>query len=99
MGWYKDDAGYIDNVFDTHTFSNANIRAGAADPSLAPDITIDNASLVEEDFNTAKTLGGRAALRVDLSDNWTLTVGVMRQELDAQGVWDHDPSEVGDLKV
>ena len=102
VGWYQKDAGYIDNVPTTHTFSNANIRAGLTDPALiaiAQDITVDNAAVVEDDFNTATTQGGRAALRVDLSDNWTVSAMVLRQELETQGVWDHDPTEVGDLKA
>ena len=101
-GWYEQDAGYIDNVFTSHTFSNANIRAGLTDPALiaiAQDITVDNAGIVEKDFNDARNVGGRAALRIDLSDNWTATASVLRQELKTQGVWDHNPTEFGDLKV
>lgn len=102
VGWLKEEAGYIDNVPTTHTFSNANIRAGLSDPALiaiAADITVDNAAAVKEDFNDSTTLGARAALRVDLSDNWTATAMVLRQELETHGVWDHDPTGVGDLKV
>ena len=102
VGWHKEDAGFIDNVPYSHTFSNANIRAGLTDPALiakAADITVDNADVVESDFNEATTTGARAALGIDLNDNWTVTASVMRQELEASGVWDHDPEEVGDLKV
>lgn len=106
VGYVKEDAGYIDNIFGTHTFSNANIRAGLdpADPNyanllaIAADQTYDNAAIVEENFNTATTVGGRAALRVDLNDNWTATAGVMFQNLETNGVWDHDPT-LGDLVV
>ena len=102
VGWHKEDAGFIDNEPYSHTFSNANIRAGLSDPALiakAADITVDNADVVENDFNEATTTGARAALGIDLNDNWTVTANVMRQELEASGVWDHDPTEVGDLKV
>ena len=102
VGWHKEDAGFIDNVPYSHTFSNANIRAGLTDPALiakAADITVDNAEVVENDFNEATTTGARAALGIDLNDNWTVTANVMRQELEASGVWDHDPTEAGDLKV
>jgi iron complex outermembrane receptor protein len=101
VGYYKRDPGFIDNVAGTHTFSNANIRAGLTDPELiaiAEDITIDNNSIAEENFNEATTIGGRAALRVDLSDSWTATAGVIYQDLESKGVWDHDPS-IGDLQV
>ena len=102
VGWHKEDAGFIDNVPYTHTFSNANVRAGLTDPALiakAADITLDNAEVVENDFNEATTTGARAALGIDLSDNWTVTANIMRQELESSGVWDHDPTEVGDLEV
>jgi outer membrane receptor protein involved in Fe transport len=101
VGWYEDDAGYIDNVPTTHTFSNANIRAGLTDPALiaiAQDITVDNSAVVKDNFNTAKTTGGRAALSIDLNDNWTATAMVLRQKLETDGVWDHDPTEFGDLQ-
>ena len=103
VGYRKDEAGYIDNVPGTHTFDLSGIRASVADdPALvemAADQTIDNADYVQEDFNTAETTGGRVALRVDLNENWTVTASVMRQELEAKGVWDHDPTDVGDLSV
>lgn len=102
VGWVKEDAGYIDNVASSHTFSNANVRAGLTDPALialAQDITIDNDELVEKDFNEATTVGARVGLKVDLSDDWTVTATVMGQNLDSEGVWDHDPFEVGDLQV
>lgn len=102
VGWHKEDAGFIDNVPYSHTFSNANIRAWLSDPALiaeAADQTYDNAGIVEDDFNEATTSGFRALLGIDLNDNWTVTAGVMRQELETSGVWDHDPSEVGDLEV
>ena len=101
VGYVKEDAGYIDNIFGSHTFRNGNVRTGGANPAwdaIAADQTYDNAAIVEENHNTATTVGGRAALRVDLNDNWTATAGVMFQSLETQGVWDHDPS-LGDLVV
>lgn len=101
VGFVKEDAGYIDNIFGTHTFRNGNVRTGGADPTwdaIAADQTYDNAAIVEENHNTASTVGGRALLRVDLNDNWTATAGVMFQSLETEGVWDHDPT-LGDLVV
>jgi len=66
--------------------------------ALAADITVDNSDVVEKNFNEATTVGGRAALAIDLNDSWTLTAHAMFQDLEAEGVWDHDPS-VGDLQV
>ena len=64
VGYVKEEGGYIDNILGSHTFSNANIRAGLTDPvliAIAADQTYDNAAIVEENFNTATTVGGRAA--------------------------------------
>ena len=102
MGFYKHDGGYIDNVLGGHTFSRSNIRAGLPADSplraIAADVTVTNEDVVEENFNEATTYGGRAALRIDLNDSWTFTAGAMFQDVDREGVWDHDPT-VGDLQV
>ena len=62
VGWYRHDAGYIDNVPGTRAFLP---QPGG--------IVINNAPLVEEDFNDVDVIGGRAALGIDLDDNWTAT--------------------------
>ena len=108
VGYYKKDAGYIDNVPGEYTFRHGYIRAGVADnPELvaaAADITVNNytdgdiGNVAKENFNEATTKGARAALRVDLNDSWTVTAGAIYQDLESEGVWDHDPT-VGDLKV
>ncbi|MBA3811571.1 MAG: TonB-dependent receptor [Caulobacteraceae bacterium] len=79
------DAGYIDNVFGTRTFATS----GA---------TIDNAGVVEKDFNRADTIGGRAALKIDLGANWTVTPEIIGQQLWARGVYGFQEG-VGDLQV
>lgn len=86
VGWHIQDAGYIDNVLRTITFEGAGI-------------TVDNADLVEDNFNDATTTGARAALRIDLNDNWTVTPGLMLQDQQANGVFTHDPEDIGDLKA
>ena len=102
VGYNKEQGGFIDNVPGTHTFSRGYIRAGL-DPAsplndVAADITVDNSAIAEENFNDATTRGARAALAVDLNDSWTLTAAAMMQDVEANGVWDHDPS-IGDLEV
>ena len=102
VGYNKVQGGFIDNVPGTHTFSRGYIRAGL-DPAsplndVAADITVDNSEVAEKNFNDATTRGARAALAVDLNDSWTMTAAMMMQDVEANGVWDHDPS-VGDLKV
>ena len=87
VGWYQRDAGYIDNVAGTRSFLP---RPGG--------ITVNNAGFVKKDFNTSEVYGGRAALKIDLDDNWTVTPTVIYQEQRNKGVFGYEPS-VGDLQV
>src|SRR5688500_10386433 len=57
VGWEKYDAGYVDNVRGTRTFPSSGI-------------TIDNADRADDDYNDAHTFGARAALGIDLNENW-----------------------------
>ena len=57
-----------------------------------------NAGLEEKNFNDIKTYGGRAALKIDLDDNWTVTPTFMYQKMKANGVFFYDP-DLGDLKI
>ena len=86
VGWHEQTAGYIDNIAASRTFS----RSG---------VTVDNAPFVEDNFNVETTSGARAALGIDLNDSWTLTAKVLHQQLETEGVWDHDPEDIGDLQV
>lgn len=86
VGWYVDSPGYIDNVLTSVTLEGVGV-------------TKDNADLVEEDFNTSTSAGMRAALKIDLNDSWTLTPGLMMQSQDTDGVYDHDPEDIGDLEA
>jgi iron complex outermembrane receptor protein len=87
VGFYQHDAGYIDNV--------PGVRRFLPQPG---GITVNNNALVEKDFNDTDTWGGRAALKIDLDDNWTVTPTVLYQEQRTHGVYGYDPS-VGDLQV
>ncbi len=72
--------------------------AGYIDRVLAdsPGGTFDNADVVDEDINTIETVGARAALRLDASDNVDLTLGLIYQDLTADGHSDMSPG-AGDL--
>lgn len=87
VGWHTQTAGYIDNVPGTLT------------PEGNPSFTHDNTSLVEEDFNDETISGMRAQSKIDLNENWTLTPGLIYQQQDSNGVYEHDPKDVGDLEV
>lgn len=101
VGWHEYDAGYIDSVPASinYPWSSAN--------SVSGDVSRDNTApypgqpvaKIEDDFNDATTTGARVALKIDLSENWTLTPGLMVQSQDTNGTWAHDPEDVGDLKA
>jgi outer membrane receptor protein involved in Fe transport len=65
--------------------------------SDSPGGTFNNADIVDEDVNSIETVGARAALRLDISDNVDLTFGLIYQDLSADGHSDVTPG-AGDLK-
>lgn len=84
VGWVRRDAGFIDNVRVQRTFPSTLI-------TVPPDgITTDNAASVEDNYNSAETYGARAALRIDLNDNWTITPTVMAQKQTTDGAFGAD---------
>jgi iron complex outermembrane receptor protein len=100
VGFYQRDAGYIDNVPGTRTFCGTATRDGDGNINgcLRDGITVNNAAFVKKDFNTNEVYGGRAALKVDLDDNWTVTPTVIYQQMKSKGIFGYDRS-VGDLDV
>ncbi|WP_295443319.1 TonB-dependent receptor [Sphingorhabdus sp. EL138] len=60
--------------------------------------TIDNDAFVEDNYNDATYRGGRIALTWKVTDDWSVDLMHVRQELDTDGVFDFEP-DVGDLKV
>ncbi len=91
VGWATKTPGYIDNVPGTITFPTASAVAGRP-------ITANNAAYVKDHYNDTETYGARAALRIDLNDNWTVTPQVMGQKQKNGGGFSYDPS-LGDLKI
>ena len=86
VGFSDNEGGYIDAVSDSITYPLSGI-------------TRTNEGYVKSDFNKAMTKGYRAALRIDLSDSWTLDANVMGQQTETDGVWDHEPERLGKYKV
>jgi iron complex outermembrane recepter protein len=91
VGFYRRDGGYIDNIAGSRTFT-------LDDGDPATNKTVTNAALVEDDFNDVATYGGRAALKIDLDDNWTVTPAVIYQNQVSKGPFLFDPRK-GDLVV
>src|SRR5690348_6707862 len=100
VGFYQHDAGYIDNVFGQVTLcgdptfdANGNVNG-----CVHNGVHFDNSKFVKKDFNTLDTYGGRAALKIDLDDNWTVLPQFMYQKATAHGVWFEDADQ-GDLQT
>jgi len=85
VAWSRQDAGYIDNVHGTRTYPTSGITA-------------DNANVAKDDYNNVNTQGGRAALKIDLDENWSITPTIAAQNQNAQGINAFDP-HVGDLEL
>ncbi|HVO46324.1 MAG TPA: TonB-dependent receptor [Steroidobacteraceae bacterium] len=83
VGWQEHDAGYIDNVHGSVTFPTSGI-------------TMDNSNMVKSDYNGVDITGGRAALKFNIDDNWSILPQIMGQVSDAKGNPAYNPA-VGDL--
>jgi outer membrane receptor protein involved in Fe transport len=81
----EQDSGFIDNVYGTRPFATSGVL-------------INNAGFVKNDFNPVETYGGRAALKWQINDNWSITPTVVAQHATANGVFGFEPA-VGDLEV
>ncbi len=91
VAWSEHDAGYIDNVPGQRTYpGNAGLGV--------PPITINNYPYAKKDFNSVDTYGARAALKIDLNDNWTITPSLIFQLENSNGLFAED-STVGSLQT
>jgi iron complex outermembrane recepter protein len=80
VGWYERDSGYLDNVPGTLTYPG-NPAAGF------PSYTLNNAAIAEKHYNPVDTYGGRAALKVDLNDNWSVSPTLITQKTKWSGIF------------
>jgi outer membrane receptor protein involved in Fe transport len=95
VGWGLSEAGWVDNKPATRTYTGDVSR-------LDDDITVNNDRFVEKNYNTVATVGARAALRVNLNENWSVTPQLSYQRQDQQGSWGDDLNDVlanGDYAV
>jgi len=98
--FYQRDAGYIDNVFGERHYCGDVIYNDDDEPvgCVFNGFSRDNAAFVKKNFNTNTTYGGRAALKIDLDEDWTVTPTIMHQNSKAKGVWYFD-DVLGDLET
>ena len=118
VGWDERDAGYLDNVPGTLTYpaTYANGAPGSGftesnePPPANPAPNTHYYGTARNDYNTVDTFGGRAALRVALGDNWTITPTVQGQETNSYGIFAEEQTKsvpgypglypsLGDLQV
>ncbi len=88
VGWYRRDAGYIDNIAGSRTYPTSGIVQ-------------NNAALVEDDYNDVDTYGARIALGIELDENWTIRPTLMGQVQKANGSFAQERSSAvtGDLQT
>ena len=99
VGFYEHDGGYIDNTLKIRNLDVDNDpTTGHAGGVAGADVSISNAAQVKKNFNDVDTYGGRAALKVDLDDNWSMTPTIIYQNQKTHGNFLYDP-RAGDLKV
>jgi outer membrane receptor protein involved in Fe transport len=67
VAYQEHDGGYIDNVFHTITYPSTGF-------------TVNNASLVKNNYNPTDTYGGRVALKLDLNDDWSILASLIGQD-------------------
>jgi iron complex outermembrane receptor protein len=99
--FWQRDAGYIDNVHGTRDYCGDVVTDPATGDTIGcvhNGFHADNAAFVKNNFNTNTTYGGRAALKIDLDENWTITPTIMHQHSKTKGVWYFD-ERLGDLET
>lgn len=74
VGFYQDESGYIDNDFAGGLFIATNLPPGVPPP---PPLLLD--PLKEDNINSVKRYGGRAALRWQPADRLTIDAMAMAQ--------------------
>lgn len=101
IGFYQKDAGYIDNVPGSRTYCGDPITDPVSGDTIGcvhNGISVNNSAYVGKNINEKTTYGGRAALKIDLDQNWTVTPTIMHQSSTLKGFPGFDPT-LGDLNV
>lgn len=95
VGWYTKEGGYIDNVPGSQTYpatySDGSSGFGLTNSNRCapsnPDPKTRYYCTAKKAYNDVETYGGRAALRIALGDNWTVTPTVQGQQTKANGIF------------
>jgi outer membrane receptor protein involved in Fe transport len=88
VGWYERDSGYLDNVRGTLTYPQTpnppSTNCGGVTPTCS---VLDNKAVAGDHYNPTDTYGARAALKVDLNDNWTISPTIIAQRTKWGGIF------------
>ncbi|MEX0734831.1 MAG: TonB-dependent receptor [Steroidobacteraceae bacterium] len=87
VGWSVSNAGWIDNKLATRTYT-------IDQSDFADEFVTTNDEFVEDNYNTVDTIGARAALRINLGENWAVTPQVIYQKMEQEGSWGDDLRDV-----
>ncbi|HEY0629334.1 MAG TPA: TonB-dependent receptor [Sphingomicrobium sp.] len=91
VAWYRRDGGYIDNIRGELEMTENVLAPDPEDPEesiptpTGNTLTLDNDEFAEDNYNDVTTYGARAALKIDLDDNWTVTPQIIAQVQKADG--------------
>jgi outer membrane receptor protein involved in Fe transport len=96
VGWYEKEGGYIDNVPGSLTYPDyAGAGPGSGygftndnrNPPASPAVDTRYYGTAKKAYNDVETYGGRAALRIALNDNWTITPIIQGQQTNTNGIF------------
>ena len=96
VGWYEHSPGYIDNVNGEMNFPIWRERTMT--DTTGRGLHQRQQRYVKENYNDGDTYGGRALLKIDLNDSWSIMPGMMGQQTQYNGLPVYDPN-IGDLKI
>ena len=89
VGFSEHDGGYINNVPSVRSFPTWTGATGE---------TMNNDAVAKRHFNSVNTSGGRAELKIDFADSWTVMPTVLTQSQTANNQFAYAPA-LGDLNV
>lgn len=94
-GYQDEDGGFIDNIPGNTANESALFGPGYYPAGWG---SLNNSQVVDDNWNDATTTGGRAHLRWEMNDSWSVTGSYHHQEIEAGADNYYDPF-VGDLQV
>ena len=106
VGFYDHEGGYVNNIDTTNIYLRGQPALGIPNDPIAVSNFGNPAGAVEPNvagqrFNPVTTYGGRAAIKIDLNDNWTVLPQFLLQNQRADGNFSYEAAKgflnVGDF--